>query len=81
MSIYYYRTPYSEQPFYNLEELVDYNSGLFGEKFSLEPHLWYSLQERVAMLLAERLNDVQEEDLKAKCYGMSFSKSAASHWF
>jgi hypothetical protein len=66
MSIYYYRMPGSPQTFYSVEEPSEYNSGSFGGKFSLEPHMWHSPQERVSMLLAERLNNKEEKDLTAQ---------------
>ncbi|MBI3739390.1 MAG: hypothetical protein HY258_10125 [Chloroflexi bacterium] len=66
MSINYYRTPDAQQVFYSVEEPDEYESGWFGDKFSLAPHMWHSPQELVAMLLAERLNKVEEKTLTAQ---------------
>lgn len=66
MSIYYYRMPDSSQTFYSVEEPSKYASGATGNgEFSTKPNMFHTTQDYVAMVLAERLNGVEEKDLTA----------------
>ena len=63
MSVYYYRMPDSEQPFFTVEKSPSYDKGWFGDTYDPRPNYWHSLPTEIAILLAERFNGVERSEV------------------
>ncbi len=61
MVVHYYRMPGAEQPFLSVEVPREYDSGWFGNKFSIDPRTWNSPQTQVLMFLAARQNKLTDK--------------------
>jgi hypothetical protein len=66
MKLYYYRMADSEEPFVSVEEPSEYNNNWFGDTFDLDPVMVSSPHELLLMALAQRVYNLEEEELTAK---------------